>query len=161
MKVENKLGHWCNKWLSIGGRYTLIKATLEGQSVYWMVLASIPIPVQDKLQKLTYNFLWTGMHHCNWETLAKPKLQGGWGIRNIFTFNTTLDANSLWWVLTTKGIWSLVIKDKYLPHTTVETSLRSSPTLYRTASTDLEEPFKICTLDQKMDMLETWLRPLH
>jgi hypothetical protein len=54
------------------------------------------------------------MHHCNWESLAKPKTQGGWGIRNIFTFNTALAANSLWRVLTTKGIWSMVIKDKYL-----------------------------------------------
>jgi len=62
MKVENKLGHWCNKWLSIGGRYTLIKATLEGQLVYWMALDAIPILILDKLQKLTYR---TDMHHCN------------------------------------------------------------------------------------------------
>jgi hypothetical protein len=84
-KVEKKLGHWCNRWLSIGGRYTLIKSTLEGQPIYWMALAAIPTSVLDKLQKLTFNFLWSGskdqykIHHCNWELLAtrKTKVDGG------------------------------------------------------------------------------------
>jgi hypothetical protein len=57
-KVTNKLGHWCNKWLSMGGLYTLIKATLEGHLIYWMALATIPPSVLDKNFKLTYNFLW-------------------------------------------------------------------------------------------------------
>jgi len=32
-KVGKKINNWCNRWLSIEGRYTL-KATLEGQSMY-------------------------------------------------------------------------------------------------------------------------------
>jgi hypothetical protein len=78
-KVTNKLRHWCNKWLSLGGNYTLIKSTLEGQPVYWMILAAIPPLILDKLRKLTYNFIWTGhkepykMNHFNWESLARPK----------------------------------------------------------------------------------------
>jgi hypothetical protein len=74
------------------------------------------------------------MHHCNWESLAKLKIQGGWGIRNIFKFNTTLAANSLWRVLTTKGIWIMVIKDNYLPYTFVASWLRSTSTHPRVAS---------------------------
>jgi hypothetical protein len=24
-KVEKRIGHWCNRWLTLGGRYTLLK----------------------------------------------------------------------------------------------------------------------------------------
>jgi hypothetical protein len=135
-KVEKKVGHWCNRWLSIGGRYTLIKVSLEGQPIYWMALASIPTSVLEKLRKLTYNFLWSGskehhkLHLCNWETLAKPKIKGGWGFRNIFKFNNALAANSLWRVLTSKGIWSSVIKDKYFPYTSVSSWLVMDPLIH-------------------------------
>jgi ribonuclease HI len=139
-KVENKLGHWCYRWLSIGGRYTLIKASLEGQPVYWMALAAIPTPVLDKLRKITFNFLWSGtkdqhkQHLCNWEILASPKNKGGWGFQNIFNFSKALAANSLWRALTTKGIWSSVIKDKYFPYTSVASWLRTGSTLTRATS---------------------------
>jgi hypothetical protein len=78
-KVEKRIGHWCNRWLSLGGCFTLIKAVLEGQPIFWMALAAIPVTVLDKLRKLSFNFLWSGytdhsrQHLCNWETLAKPK----------------------------------------------------------------------------------------
>jgi hypothetical protein len=48
-KVEKRTGHWCTRWLSLGGRFTLIKAVLEGQAVYWMALAAIPALVLTKL----------------------------------------------------------------------------------------------------------------
>jgi hypothetical protein len=139
-KVEKKIGHWCNRWLSIGGRYTLIKAALEGQPVYWMALAAIPIPVLNKLRKIIYNFLWSGnkdqrkLHLCNWETLATPKTLGGWGFKNIFHFNKALAANSLWRALTTNGIWSTVIKDKYFPYYLCCSWLRNGSHSQRAAS---------------------------
>jgi hypothetical protein len=48
-KFEKKIGHWYTRWLSIGGRFTLIKYALEGQPVYWMALAAIPSLVITKL----------------------------------------------------------------------------------------------------------------
>jgi len=44
-KVEKRIGHWCNRWLSLGGRYILLKSVLESQPVYWMSLAAIPFSV--------------------------------------------------------------------------------------------------------------------
>jgi hypothetical protein len=35
-KFEKRIGHWCNRWLSLGGYFTLIKAVLECQHVFWM-----------------------------------------------------------------------------------------------------------------------------
>ena len=85
-----------------GGRFTLVKSVLEGQTVYWMALVAIPTSILEKIRKLMFNFLWSGdegkkhFHLCSWEVLAKPKLMGGWGIQNIFLFNRDLGANSLW-----------------------------------------------------------------
>jgi len=56
-KVEKRIGHWCNRWLSVGGWYILLKSILEIQPVYWMSLADIPNSVLNKLRKVMFNFL--------------------------------------------------------------------------------------------------------
>jgi hypothetical protein len=81
-KVEKKIRHWSYRWLSLGGRFTLCKAVLESQPIYWFSLASIPLSILHKLRNLLYNFLWNGnvdtnhFHLCHWETLARPKRMG-------------------------------------------------------------------------------------
>jgi hypothetical protein len=67
-----------------------------------------------------------GIHLCSWVQIAKPKSLGGWGLKNPFLFNQGLAANSLWRVLMEDEIWHRVIKDKYLPYTSVATWLRSA-----------------------------------
>jgi hypothetical protein len=125
-----------------------------------MALAAIPSTVLDKLGKLSYNFLWssssgyTRLHLSNWESLAKPKIKGGWGIQNLFHFNTALATNSLWHVLTKDGIRHTVIKDKYLPHCLVATWFRK---FYNSkiGLTVLEESIKIGKLDYTLALLES------
>jgi hypothetical protein len=48
------------------------------------------------------------------------------GLRNIFIFYRALTSNTLWRVLTKKGMWNWVIKDKYFPYESVHTWLRSA-----------------------------------
>jgi hypothetical protein len=92
-KYEKRIGHWCNRWLSLGGRFILIKAVLESQPVFWMALAAILVSVLNKIRQLIFTFLWAGccekkhLHLCRWEDIARPKHLGGWGLRNIFLFN--------------------------------------------------------------------------
>jgi hypothetical protein len=59
-KFNSKIHHWCNRMLSLGGRYVLIKAVLESLPVYWMALAHIPASVLKTLRQLIFSFLWTG-----------------------------------------------------------------------------------------------------
>jgi hypothetical protein len=131
---------WCNRWLTLGGRFTLVKSVLEGQPVYWMALVAIPVSILEKIRKLMFNFLWSGeegkkhYHLCSWEIIAKPKHLGGWGIRNLFLFNSALAENSLWRVLMKDGIWHKVIKDKYIQHSSIVTWLRSASTTTPAAS---------------------------
>jgi hypothetical protein len=95
-KFEKRIVHWTHRWLSLGGRVTLVKAVLESISVYWLSLAKIPKSVLNSIRQRMFSFLWTGkkdkegMHLISWKRLSKPKKNGGWGIKNIFTFGKAL-----------------------------------------------------------------------
>eukprot|EP00253_Pinus_taeda_P018856 PITA_18856 len=87
IKVEKRLNAWYNMYLTRAGRLTLIKAVLEATLVYWMSLAWIPRGILARLQKICCRFLWKGNKQGNlftgvkWETIARPKKWGGWGIK--------------------------------------------------------------------------------
>jgi len=95
-----------------------------------MTLAVIPVSMLNNIRQLIYNFLWSGcsekqhLHLCSWESIARPKYLGGWGLRNIHLFNRDLATKSMWRLLTKDGIWHRVIKDKYIPYISVPTCLR-------------------------------------
>lgn len=114
-KVENIIGNWCNRWLSLGGTLILVKVVLENLPIYWLSIAKIPKLVLERIIKLMFSFLWMdnrkkeGVHLMNQERLYLPKSVGGWGIKNIFHFEKALAAKSLWRGLFKKGIWKDVI----------------------------------------------------
>jgi hypothetical protein len=62
--------------------------------------------------------------------LVNPKSLGGWGLRNIFHFNHALDENSLGRVMMKEDIFHMVIKDKYLPYSSVATCLSSTTIIH-------------------------------
>jgi ribonuclease HI len=119
-KFERKISFWCNKWLSLGGRFILVNSVLQSLSVFWMSLEKIPSSILKLLRRLSFNFLWSGQndiqrfHLCSWETLSRPIQAGGWGLKNLAIFNTALLANSFWRALTHDNLWHRVIIDKYL-----------------------------------------------
>jgi hypothetical protein len=104
----------------MGGRYILIKTVLESLAVFWMTLERVPKKVILILRRLAFNFLWNGQacrrrfHLCGWETLSKPRRVGGWGLKNLFIFNTALLASSFWRAATQECIWHRIIADKYM-----------------------------------------------
>jgi hypothetical protein len=91
-KIEKKIGNWCYRWLSLGGRYVLLKSVLESQPVYWMAVELLPKFVIAQIRKLCFKFLWNGnlssshIHLCSWEVLSRPKSSGGWGLRDLTQF---------------------------------------------------------------------------
>jgi hypothetical protein len=120
IKFEKRIAHWCNRWLTLGGRFILLKSVLEGQEVYWMALATIPHSILNKIRQLMFSFLWTGsnknhsLHLCRWDIIAKPKAVGGWGLHNLSLFKQALAKKTLWRVLTQDGIWHRIIYGKYI-----------------------------------------------
>jgi hypothetical protein len=83
-KVEKKINHWCNWWLSRGGRLVLVKEILKAIPVYWISLAWVPKGILEKIRKLCYQFIWSGDNKkkclvlASWKKLAAPKENVGW-----------------------------------------------------------------------------------
>jgi hypothetical protein len=59
-KFERRIGLWCHRWLSLGGRYVLVKSVLESLPVFWLAVANFPISVLNKIRRVMFNFLWSG-----------------------------------------------------------------------------------------------------
>lgn len=118
--VEHKIGLWCYRWLSLGGRLTLIKSVLEGIPIYWMTLYKIPKSILNFLKKYAASFLWSGnslpgkIHLTKWTMIAKPRSMGGWGFKDLETFGRALRMKTMWRIFTTDSIWSQICCDKYL-----------------------------------------------
>jgi hypothetical protein len=55
-KLLKKVGLWCNRWLSLGGRYILVKVVLEAQPVFWMSLEALPLSVLSRIRKVMFHF---------------------------------------------------------------------------------------------------------
>lgn len=49
-KLEAQTSHWCNRWLSIGGRLTLVESVLEAIPVFWHSLAFLPKGVLEAVK---------------------------------------------------------------------------------------------------------------
>jgi hypothetical protein len=96
-KLLKKVGIWCNRWLSLGGRYILVKSVLEAQPVFWMSMEALPRSVINRIRKVMFQFLWNGhsetqhYHLCRWEALSRPKKYGGWGFRNLYLFQYSFE----------------------------------------------------------------------
>jgi hypothetical protein len=132
-KVEKKIGLWCHRWISLGGRLILVKVVLEGLPVYWLSVTRIPREILDKIHRRIFSFLWTGkkdkesVHLVAWNKLVCPKSDGGWGLRNLNVFGTALAEKSLWRCLFSDCLWSSVIKDKYIRSWTIDEWFRQIP----------------------------------
>jgi hypothetical protein len=131
-KLEKILYLWSFHWLSRAGRLTLTKMVLEVIPFYWMCLSWIPKGTLEKIRRLYFRFIWSGMkdHYtlpwAKWELLARPKSLGGWGLKNIFTFAKELAAKSSWRLINTNNIWTHVVTKKYILPRTIEYWIRWS-----------------------------------
>jgi len=74
-RVDKRIGVWCYRWLSLGGRLTLAKVVLESIHVYWLSLFKLPMSILEELRKKTVAFIWSGKlannkyHLACWESL--------------------------------------------------------------------------------------------
>jgi len=57
-KMDYRIRTWCNRYLSLGGRLTLLTSVLSAIPVYWFTLAQIPVAISGALRKMMTNFLW-------------------------------------------------------------------------------------------------------
>ena len=119
-KVQKRLLVWYHKYLSRARRLVFIKVVIEATPVYWMALAWILKGILNRLQSICCRFLWKGSNQGNlfawvkWDTIAKPKKWGGWGIKRLDLFANALATKMGWQLLTSNSLWQKVVVEKYI-----------------------------------------------
>lgn len=125
-KIEKMISNWTYRLLSLGGRLILVKSVLLVLAVYWLSLACMPRSILNYIQRSIFNFLWgnsngnSKLHLVDWYTISIPYEFGVWNIKNLDWFSLALRLKIFWMVLNGEGIWSLIVKHKYLKNNFVD-----------------------------------------
>jgi hypothetical protein len=92
--------------LSIGGRSTLIKASLSSLVIYHMSMFFLPKTTVENIEKIRRKFFWQGgrlkkkYHLVRWEKVCKVRKKGGLGLKDLRRMNISLLCK-WWWLLET------------------------------------------------------------
>ena len=111
---------------------TLVRAVLSNMVVFWFSLCKFPKFIINKIRIMIMAFIWSGevkqlkYHRVRWEAISRPVGNGGRGLKDMNLFSLALREKSLWWVITGKGLWSKVIKGKYISRSTTIHWVRNS-----------------------------------
>ena len=126
-RIENRLKLWCNKWISNGGRLVLINSIIEAIPIYRITLTFVPSSILQGLRILCKTFLWGVKDKVQvfswiaWQQIPRPKVLGGWGIKDLPYFSKALVAKCSSNTAIGSGLWNRLIHLKYIaPISTVE-----------------------------------------
>ncbi|GKV52113.1 hypothetical protein SLEP1_g58708 [Rubroshorea leprosula] len=117
---KKKLSMWKGRWLSLGGRITLLNFALTSLPMFLLSVYLAPKSIVKPIEKIKRDFLWGGcegnrkIHSVSWERICRNKKKGGLGVKDIRSFNLALLGK--WWDKLAKGeegLWFKLIKEKY------------------------------------------------
>jgi hypothetical protein len=103
---------------------------LEAILVYWISVAWVPKGKLERIKRIYFRFIWAVqkehfvMPWIEWETLATPKLQGGWGLKNIHRFSKFLVDKVGWRLITIEIPWIKVVAQKHICPSSMEEWIR-------------------------------------
>ncbi|CAL1356047.1 unnamed protein product [Linum trigynum] len=108
--ITKKIQSWRAKKLSYAGRLQLISSVLMGTLQYWMQIFILPKKVIKQVQMLCSRFLWHGGEEgrakVGWDKMARPRGEGGLGLRDLCAWNRACTVRFLWLFLMKSGaIW--------------------------------------------------------
>ncbi|KAL9661558.1 hypothetical protein QQ045_026382 [Rhodiola kirilowii] len=117
--VKGKVASWAKNFLTMSGRATLISAVLCSVSIHTLSILPVPKVVLNGIERLMRNFIWdrgsTSRHHwINWDSICKPKDEGGLGIRKLTEVKDCLLHKLAWRFLLNNSIWAKYARSKYL-----------------------------------------------
>ncbi|XP_058754722.1 uncharacterized protein LOC131627879 [Vicia villosa] len=119
-KVKKRLASWKGRFLSFGGRITLIKSVLSSLAIFYLSFYKAPKKVIKDINRIQSNFLWGGtedkkcIHWVSWDSMCLPIEKGGLGIRRIEDFNSALLFKWKWRIVDKPYLlWYGVLKARY------------------------------------------------
>lgn len=105
----------------MAGRSTLIQSVNSAIPIHVMQSSYLPENVCDKLDRINRDFLWSTnpelkkLHLVGWDTVTRPKQQGGLRIRTARRTNEALLSKFVWKILNKDNtIWMNLVEAKYL-----------------------------------------------
>lgn len=99
--MRTKLANWKTKFLNIAGKTTLALSTFNAIPSHYMQYTSLPQNIIQQIDKIQRNFISVDieeakrLHFIGWNTITKPKEEGGLGLRTIKAKNTILLSHSI------------------------------------------------------------------
>lgn len=119
-RMRNCLNGWKAHYLSKGGRFTLIKASLASILVHFLSLLVLPSSICQNLENIQRDSLWKkeedsrGLHLVSWERVCTPKDKGGAGLHCLNHVNKALLCKWLWrFESEPNSLWRQVVAAKY------------------------------------------------
>lgn len=119
-KMCKKLAGWKAKSLSFAGKVTLAQASLLNIPGYVFQTSLIPASMCEEAEKLCRDFMWGSTantrrcHLIAWDSLCKPKDEGGLGFHNLRTLNKAHMMKLVWSMISNPDkLWVRIMKAKY------------------------------------------------
>lgn len=118
-KVKDKLSGWKANLISRAGRAVLINSVMNTIPNHVMQCTYLPQSTCKALDRLSRDFLWGSseqqkkMHMIAWDTVTKPKGEGGLGIQRSRERNVALLGSMAWRANSDDRPWARLLRSKY------------------------------------------------
>ncbi|GKC54952.1 hypothetical protein Tco_1077697, partial [Tanacetum coccineum] len=116
-RLRDLLSAWKAKSFSIGGRLTLIQATLGSIPLYCLSLFKAPIKIINALESIRARFFWgfkensKGISWVKWNSILASRNVGGLGVGSLHAKNLGLLGKWKWRSSRScQGIWCEIVK---------------------------------------------------
>ncbi|CAN0905660.1 LINE-1 retrotransposable element ORF2 protein [Linum grandiflorum] len=109
-KITSRITDWRSKILSYAGKIQLISSVVGGILQYWMSVFLLPKALLKDIEHLCNRFLWGklegGRCKVDWKLLARPKAEGGVGLKDFYSWNAANTVRHLWALIVRGGsLW--------------------------------------------------------
>jgi hypothetical protein len=118
--IKSRLLGWQSRFLSFGGRLTLLKSVLSSIPVYALSFFKAPSGIISLIESIFNNFFWGGSEDNRkiswiaWSSICLRKEYGGLGVRKLQEFNSALLGKWCWRMLVDRGgLWYRVLVARY------------------------------------------------
>lgn len=117
-KFSSKIEGWHGRFLSFGGKITLLKAVLASLPIHVFSCMAIPKQIQRRIEGLMAAFLWSQngqsrTHWVSWRKISRPIAEGGLGIRSVKDTIFGLHGKLAWKIPSQQSLWTRMILQKY------------------------------------------------